>query len=205
MVAAAPAKRILERTSAVVDYHRDVEHAGRPLGVLLGGASLALVSAALCARLAYQVWYAHALDSDQGIFGVSFLFVFFVLGCYLFSYGFELYDQRKALRLTLVFAVCGVIALAVMIAVLVALAYLQVGAGIALSERQQNTAMSAAMSFAGGSVGPDPDGGKHAEPVPGLPMLSCESCGRDFIAVPPDAVCPWCDTPYLVGSVAKTA
>ena len=101
--------------------------------------------------------------------------------------------------------VCGVIALAVMIAVLVALAYLQVGAGIALSERQQNTAMSAVVSFAGGSAGADPDGGKHAQPVPGIPMLTCESCGRDFIAVPPDAVCPWCDTPYLVNSVARTA
>jgi hypothetical protein len=200
-MAAAPARQVLERTRAAVEYQRDPERPGRPIGLMLAGTAVAMLAAVLCARLAYQIWYAHIVDPDYGIYGISLLFAFFVLGAYLFSYGFELYDGQKALRLTIVLAISGVIALAVMIAVLVALAYVVTGAGITLTERQQSMAINVATMAVDGN-GADPDGGKHAEPVPGLPLISCEHCGRDFIAVPPAAICPWCDTPYF--SIAQT-
>lgn len=201
-MAVTSARQVLAQTQAVVDYQRDTERPGRPLGVMLSGIAVALLAAGLCARLAYQIWYSHEVDPNYGIFGISWLFAFFVLGAFLFSYGFELYDTKKALRLTIVLAISGVIALAVMIAVLVALAYVLTGAGITLTERQQNTAISAATMAVGGA-GTDPDGGKHAEPVPGLPLITCKHCNRDFIAVPPDAICPWCDTPYFTTSQTK--
>jgi hypothetical protein len=200
-----PAQQVYAHTRAVVDFHRDPEQQGRPLGVMLAGAGLAFVAAALCARLAYQIWYTKALDTDTGLYGVSMLFAFFVLGCYLFSLGFELYDQYRALRLTLIFAIFGIIGLAVMIAVLVSLAFVLKGTSIALTEQQERSIAGAAISFAGGTVGVDPRAGRRAEHVPGIPILTCKHCDRDFIAVPPNAVCPWCDTPYLGRGIAKGA
>lgn len=189
--------RVIERTQKVVAYQHDPARAGRPIGVMLAGGVLAIVAAVLCARLAYAIWYLESVDLDHGIYGVSFLFVLFVLGSYYFALGYELYDVPRAVRLTVVFALFGILGLAFMIGVLIALAAIQAGAAIAISEGQKTKAIGTVASFSGGFTEEDEDAGKRAAEVPGFPMVTCEHCDRDFFAVPPDAICPWCDTPFL--------
>jgi hypothetical protein len=151
----------------------------------------------LCARLCFAIWYLQSVELQYGAYGVSFLFCLYLFGSYVFCLAYELYDGRRAVRLTLIFAVTGVVALGLMIGALAALAFIQSGAAFAVSEGQKTKAMSIAASFAGTGDGMDENGGKHAAGVPGLAMVTCKHCNRDFFPVPPTAICPWCDTPYL--------
>ncbi len=192
-----PALKVLDRTREVVAYQHDPACDGRPIGVMLAGGVLAIVAAVLCARLVYAIWYLEAVDLDHGMYGVSFLFALFVLGSYFFALGYELYDVSRAVRLTIVFAVLGIVGLVFMIGVLIALAAIQTGTGIALSEGQKTKAIGTVASFSGGFGDEEEDAGKRTTDVPGFPTVTCGHCDRDFFAVPPDAICPWCDTPYL--------
>jgi hypothetical protein len=194
-----PITQVLGRTQQVVEYQHDPNLRGRPIGSMLAGAILAIVAAVLCARLAFSIWYLQSVDVQHGIFGVSFLFCLFVLGTYIFCFAYELYDVPRAVRLTLVFTLFAVVALAVMIGALIALAAIQAGATVAISESQKSKAFSVAASFVGAD-GIDEDAGKHAADLPGFATITCEHCGRDFFPVPPNAICPWCDTPYLTAS-----
>jgi hypothetical protein len=194
-----PITQVLGRTQQVVEYQRDPNLQGRPIGGMIAGAVLAIVAAVLCARLGFAIWYLQTVDAQHGIFGVSVLFCLFVLGAYIFCFAYELYDVPRAVRLTLIFTLFAVVALAVMIGALIALAAIQTGATVAISEGQKTKAFSVAASLVGPD-GTDEDAGKHASDVTGFATITCKHCGRDFFPVPPNAICPWCDTPYLTAS-----
>jgi hypothetical protein len=199
-----PALDLLGRTRRVVAYQHDPGLEGRPIGMMLAGGILAIVAGVLCARLVFSIWYLGSVEAEYGIYGVSVLFCLFVLGTYFFCLAYELYDVPKALRLTLVFALFAVVALAVMIGALIALAVVENGATVAVSQGDKTRAFGTAMSFAGSGSAEDEDAGKHATEVPGFAMVTCRHCGRDFFPVPPNAVCPWCDTPFLDGGSEGT-
>lgn len=191
---------VLWRTRQVADYQADSSTSRRPVLLASAGAFLALVSAALCGLLAKQIWLDHDVAPGSGLFGVSLLFVFYVVGVYCFALAYELYDVEKALRLTFIMAVLGVLALGFMVIVFVALFWLKTGAGVVLSERQQNTLLGA-VSHLGSE---DEDETPRRNPLDFL--VGCKNCEMDFIPVPPDAMCPWCDTPYFgTTAAAKSA
>ncbi|MGE0058523.1 MAG: hypothetical protein AB7T32_11120 [Dehalococcoidia bacterium] len=200
----SPAHHVIERTKEVVAYQHNPGLEGRPIGVMFAGGVLAIVAAVLCARLVYSIWYLESIDLDQGIYGVSFLFALYVLGAHCFALGYELYDGQRAVRLTIVFALFGLIGLVFMIGVLIALVAIQTGAGIVVTEGQKTKALSTVASFSGGFEDADEDTRKRAAEIPGFPMVTCGHCDRDFFAVPPDAMCPWCDTPYLTMDYGAT-
>jgi hypothetical protein len=150
------------------------------------------VSAALCGLLARHIWLTHEAEQGAGLYGVSMLFVLFAGGVYVFSLGYELNDPGRALRLTLIIAVLGVVALALMIGAFAALAWIRSGMGAVAMEKPTKTVLGLVSAIEGGTAAGDAP--KH-DPLDYL--VTCKSCKRDFIPVPPDAVCPWCHTAYL--------
>jgi hypothetical protein len=185
---------VIRRTREVADYQHDPARSGRPVFLAFAGSVLAAVAAGLCAFLAYDIWYTREVPSSSGIYGVSLLFCLYVAGAYVFALAWELYDVARALRLTIVLALLGVVALVFMIGTLIALAFVKTGAGIAVSE-QQGEKVIGALSYIGS--GGEEDGPPKATPVPGFAMVTCKSCERQFFPLPPKAICPWCDTAFL--------
>jgi hypothetical protein len=88
------------KTRQVVDHHYDDEKPGKPLYLLVPGGLIALASLALIIYIVYQTWYLGEMPSDKGQTLMLILAPFYIGGVFLFSYGYELYDVPKALRLT---------------------------------------------------------------------------------------------------------
>ena len=185
---------VLDRTRAIANYERDPELTRRPVLTMLAGLLLAGVAAVLCALLSYDIWYTREVPVHSGLFGVSLLFCFYVGGAYVFALAYELYDVARALRFTIVLAVLGVLALAFMIGALVVVAFIKTGTGVAISEQQGGKVIGALTYL---DSGQEDDGPARAEPNPYFSMITCKHCERQFFPVPPNAVCPWCDTAYL--------
>ncbi len=94
---------VRSRTSTVRDYHYDDERPGKPLYLIVPGAMIALTSLVLIIYILYAVIVRGpelGLQPGQGYPLVLLLAFVYIGGVFLFSYGYELYDVRKALRLT---------------------------------------------------------------------------------------------------------
>jgi hypothetical protein len=105
------------KTRQVIDHHYDDEKPGRPLYLMIPGGVIALVSLALIVVLGYLVWIKGTLPQGEGTPLIALLAPFYVGGVFLFSYGYELYDLVKALRLTALivfFTVAAVLIVAVL-------------------------------------------------------------------------------------------
>ena len=191
---AAPLFDIFDRTQQIAAYEQDPRLPRRPVLAMLAGLLLAGVSAVLCSLLAYSIWHERDVPASSGLYGVSLLFCFYVAGAYVFALAYELYDVPRALRLTIVLAVLGVLALGFMIAALMVIAFIKTGAWVGVSE-QHGGKVIGALSYLG--VGEEDDGPARAAPNPYFSLITCKSCDRQFHPVPPNAVCPWCDTAFL--------
>jgi hypothetical protein len=88
------------KTRQVVDHHYDDEKPGKPLYLLVPGGLIALASLALIIYIAYQTWHTGEMPADKGQTLMLILAPFYIGAVFLFSYGYELYDVPKALRLT---------------------------------------------------------------------------------------------------------
>jgi len=111
------ARQVGAKTHEVVEYHRDDERPGKPLHLLVPGGLIALASLALIIFIAYRTWFEGNLDQSTGIPLIGVLAPFYVGGVFLFSYGYELYNIPRALRLTAIIVFVTVAAV-VIVAVL---------------------------------------------------------------------------------------
>ena len=111
------ARQVAAKTHEVVEYDRDDSLPGKPLHILIPGALIALASLAVIVLVIYQTWFENNLDQSTGIILLVILAPFYIGGVFLFSYGYELYNIPRALRLTaiIVFVTVGFV---VIIAVL---------------------------------------------------------------------------------------
>jgi hypothetical protein len=111
------ARQVAAKTHEVVEYDRDDSLPGKPLHILIPGALIALASLAVIVLVIYQTWFENNLDQSTGIILLVILAPFYIGGVFLFSYGYELYNIPRALRLTaiIVFVTIGFV---VIIAVL---------------------------------------------------------------------------------------
>ncbi len=177
---------------------------------MLGGGAVAALAMALAALLAYRAWLVQDVSQDAAITGMSLLFGFYVLGIFLFSLGYELYDTGRAIRLTLIVSVLSFLAVVLLAAVGVAVLRLRAGAGAVkgiVHRVDANDGGEVLQSVLGlGVGGPSEDdnpgwfGMKLPEPPPVDPvdfLITCPSCHRRFTPLPPSAICPWCDQPAL--------
>lgn len=113
--------RVGARTREVVDYHRDDARPGKPLHMLIPGGLVALASLSLIVTLVVRVWWSETTSPASGIGLMLLLAPFYIGGVYLFSYGYCLYDVKKALKMTAIIVfitLAAVVILAVLLMIL---------------------------------------------------------------------------------------
>src|SRR5258706_2104276 len=114
------ARQVGAKTNEVVNYHKDDSLPGKPLYILIPGGLVALASLGVIILIAYMTWFEGRLAQNVGLVLIGILFPFYVGGVFLFSYGYELYNIPRALRLTAIIVFLTV-ASVVIVAVLAAL------------------------------------------------------------------------------------
>ncbi len=99
------------KTNEVVEYDHDESQPGKPLHILIPGGLVALGALAVIILVAYQTWFENQLDQSTGIILLVILAPFYIGGVFLFSYGYELYNIPRAIRLTaiIVFLTVGAV------------------------------------------------------------------------------------------------
>ena len=94
------ARQVRAKTSEVLEYENNDEKPGKPLHILIPGGLIALGTLALIVFIAYLTWFDDSLADSTGTFLCLILSPFYVGGVFLFSYGYELYNIPRAIRLT---------------------------------------------------------------------------------------------------------
>jgi hypothetical protein len=205
-------RQVRAKTRQVTEYHNDESRPGKPLHLLVPGGLIALATLGLIALVAYRVWYAGTLEQDLGITLMAVLAPFYVGGVFLFSYGYELYDLPRALRLTaiIVFVTLAAVVIVAVLFVLLGGASKSGGSRSRSSSRKLSKSGTSAPGRAwGGGVGPVILGGfpgrtrtverevirevpvEPAKPEP----VTCPNCGRSYLAEGNEFVCPGCGAP----------
>jgi len=115
------ARQVGAKTQEVIDYDHDDALPGKPLHILIPGGLIALAVLGTIILVAYLTWFEEQLNQTTGLVLIAILFPFYVGGVFLFSYGYELYNIPRALRLTAIivfFTVAAVVIVAVLFFVL---------------------------------------------------------------------------------------
>ncbi len=94
------ARQVRAKTHEVFEYDHDDEKPGKPLHILIPGGLIALAALALIVFIGYQTWFEENLAQEIGTILCLILAPFYVGGVFLFSYGYELYNIPRAIRLT---------------------------------------------------------------------------------------------------------
>ncbi|MBI2332651.1 MAG: hypothetical protein HYU84_10920 [Chloroflexi bacterium] len=94
------ARQVRAKTDEVFEYENNNEKPGKPLHILIPGGLIALATLALIVFIAYLTWFDGSLAESTGTFLCLILAPFYVGGVFLFSYGYELYNIPRAIRLT---------------------------------------------------------------------------------------------------------
>jgi hypothetical protein len=198
------ARQVGAKTREVIDYDHDESLPGKPLHILIPGGLVALASLGVIIFVAYLTWLENRLDQDTGILLLVILAPFYVGGVFLFSYGYELYNIPRAIRLTAIIVFVTVAAV-----VIVAVLFFALGAG----GRGLSGGSSKKKSSGGGSkvqaksVSSSPGGGV----LPGLGNVVVLGGGRTHtrevtrevvkeveVPVAPRAIdCPFCRRSYV--------
>jgi hypothetical protein len=115
------ARQVRAKTHEVYEYDHDDSKPGKPLHILIPGGLIALATLGLIILIGYLTWIDESLSQELGIMLCLILAPFYVGGVFLFSYGYELYDIPRALRLTAIIVfvtLASVVIIAVLFAVL---------------------------------------------------------------------------------------
>ena len=205
------AREVGAKTQEVVAYDHDESLPGKPLHILIPGGLVALASLGVIILVAYLTWFKGELDQGTGLLLVGLLAPFYVGGVFLFSYGYELYNVPRAIRLTaiIVFLTVGAV-------VIVAVLFFLLGSGRGLPESSSNKKSSGkakvqprnSPSSSSGNVGlPNMGplvvlggpGRTHTREVvrevevPVAPRsIDCPYCGRSYVPADQNYACPAC-------------
>jgi len=212
------ARQVAAKTHEVVEYDHDDSLPGKPLHILIPGGLVALASLAVIIFVAYLTWFENRLDQITGIVLLVILAPFYVGGVFLFSYGYELYNIPRAIRLTAIIVFVTVAAV-----VIVAVLFFVLGAGgKGLSSgsskkkssgggsKPQAKSVPASTSSGGGSSFPNlgnvvvlGGGRTHTREVtrevvkevevPVAPRaIDCPFCRRSYVPAEQNYACPAC-------------
>jgi hypothetical protein len=94
------ARQVRAKTHEVYEYDHDDQKPGKPLHILIPGGLIALAVLALIVLIGYLTFFEESLDENLGLVLMGILSPFYVGGVFLFSYGYELYNIPRAIRLT---------------------------------------------------------------------------------------------------------
>lgn len=212
------ARQIAAKTHEVVEYDHDDSKPGKPLHILIPGGFVALAALGTILLVIYLTWFEGRISESLGVGLILLLAPFYMGGVFLFSYGYELYNIPRALRLTAIIVfltVAAVVILAVLILVLAA-----GGKGLTGGSSKKKSSDGggskplaksmpvASSSLSGGGSGfPNvgnvlvlSGGGRtHTREVvkevevPVAPRaIDCPYCRRSYIPAEEDYVCPAC-------------
>ena len=118
------AREVSAKTQEVLAYDHDESLPGKPLHILIPGGLVALASLGVIIYVAYLTWFQGELDRGTGMLLIGLLAPFYIGGVFLFSYGYELYNVPRALRLTAI-----IVFLTVAAVVIVAVLFFLLGSG----------------------------------------------------------------------------
>jgi hypothetical protein len=204
------ARQVSAKTQEVIAYDHDESLPGKPLHILIPGGLVALASLAVIILVAYQTWFEGQLDQGTGLLLIALLAPFYVGGVFLFSYGYELYNIPRALRLTAIIVFVTVAAV-----VIVAVLFFLLGSGKGLPESSSKKKSSSKAKVeaknipsSSGRVGfPDVGpvvvlggpGRTHTREVvkkvevPVAPRaVDCPFCRRSYVPADQNYACPAC-------------
>ena len=205
------ARQVGAKTQEVVEYHHDESLPGKPLHILIPGGLIALAALAVILIVGYKTWFKGELDQSTGLVLIALLAPFYVGGVFLFSYGYELYNVPRALRLTAI-----IVFLTFAAVVIVAVLFFVFGSGKGPSESSSERKSSSgkpkvqARPTSSSGVG-IPNLGplvilggpgqtrevtrevtKEVE-VPVAPRaIDCPYCGRSYVPADQNYACPAC-------------
>jgi len=114
------ALKVRAKTREVAGYHRSPEQPGKPLHLLVPGGLVALAAFAVMVWVAWLTWYEESIGRAEGLAWLALLAPVYAGAVFLFSYGYELYDVPRALRLAMILVFVGAAAV-IIAAVLFAL------------------------------------------------------------------------------------
>ncbi len=123
------ARQVRAKTSEVVAYNRDEEKPGKPLHILIPGGLVALAALGTIILVGYLGWITGEIETDLAGILILVLAPFYVGGVFLFSYGYELYDLRRAIRLTAIIVFVTLASVVIVAVLLLALGNLKGGSG----------------------------------------------------------------------------
>jgi hypothetical protein len=207
------AREVGAKTQEVIAYDHDESLPGKPLHILIPGGLVALAVLGVMVLVAYLTWFTGDLEQGTGLLLMGLLAPFYVGGVFLFSYGYELYNVPRALRLTAI-----IVFLTVASVVIVAVLFFLLGSGRNLPESSSQkkssggkTKVETRPSSSGGSglpnMGPlvvlGGPGRTHTREVtrevvrevevPVAPRaIDCPYCGRSYVPVEQNYACPAC-------------
>src|SRR5690348_8495147 len=143
------ARQVRAKTHEVFEYDHDDERPGKPLHVMIPGGLVALAVLAVIAFVAYRTWFEGQLDQDTGLTLITILSPFYVGGVFLFSYGYELYNIPRAIRLTAIIVFVTVAAV-----VIVAVLFFVLGESKGGSKSSSSSSKSSSWSSSSSSSKP---------------------------------------------------
>jgi len=210
------ARQVAAKTHEVVDYDHDDSKPGKPLHILIPGGLVALGALGVIILVIYQTWFENQLAQSTGSVLLIILAPFYVGGVFLFSYGYELYNIPRAIRLTAI-----IVFLTVAAVVIVAVLFFVLGAGGKSSSSRSSKSKSSgggpskpqakSTSASGGSSFPNignvvvlGGGGRtHTREVtrevvkevevPVAPRtIDCQFCHRSYVPAEQNYACPAC-------------
>lgn len=135
------ARQVRAKTNEVFEYENNDEKPGKPLHILIPGGLVALATLALIVYIIFITWFDRTLAEETGTFLCIILAPFYVGGVFLFSYGYELYNIPRALRLTAII-VFVTLAAVVIVAVLFLLLGNSKGGGSSSSSNKSSRSKS---------------------------------------------------------------
>ena len=204
------ARQVGAKTQEVINYDHDEGLPGKPLHILIPGGLVALAALAVIVVVGYKTWFKGELDQSTGLVLIGLLAPFYIGGVFLFSYGYELYNIPRAIRLTAI-----IVFLTFAAVVIVAVLFFVLGSGKGLPESSSKRKSSGKpqaqtrSSSLGGSGIPNLGplvvlGGpgrtrevtrevvKEVE-VPVAPRsIDCPYCGRSYVPADQNYACPAC-------------
>lgn len=207
------AREVGAKTREVVAYDHDESLPGKPLHILIPGGLVAIASLAVIVLVAYRTWFTGDLPQNTGLLLVALLAPFYIGGVFLFSYGYELYNIPRAIRLTLIIVFVTVAAV-----VIVAVLFFVLGSGKGLPESSSKKKSSgkakvearnapstghAGLPNLGPLVVLGGPGRTHTREVtrevvkevevPVAPRaIDCPYCGRSYVPAEQNYACPAC-------------
>ena len=150
------ARQVRAKTHEVYEYDHDDNKPGKPLHILIPGGLIALATLALIVFIAYLTWFEESLAQETGTILCLILAPFYVGGVFLFSYGYELYNIPRAIRLTAIIVFVTLAAVVIVAVLFFVLGNSKGGSGSSKSSSRSKSSSSknssASESLFGGAL-----------------------------------------------------